>query len=461
MLISKNYLPSHDILDLASEQLRQLILDGSSRGCEAVLESFPELHAERDKVLELIYLEYVLRRDLKADLETQDLVEEYTRRFPEHAEEIVKLLQVDLAFNSLNPDTSQRQSEGFVEGISETVDANEKWGASLGTIGDYRLVDVLGQGGMGIVYRAVQRRLGRAVAIKTIQVTTDLDSSTILRFRKEAELASSLQHPNIAQIYEVGTHNEIPFYSMEYVPAGSLAQFLRDRPLKPELAANLVAVLARAVDYAHSQGVLHRDLKPANILLSPSTRPEAIEIPDSRKASDSKANKHSTESSDRYEPKIVDFGLAIQMSSVGKAQLDPVKGKGRAVGTPAYMAPEQVDPALGMAGPPTDVYALGSILYHALVGRPPFYAATTQETLRQVCQDDPTPPSELQPKIASDLETVCLKCLRKVPSTRYHTAQELADDLQRYLQGKPIQARPTSIPNACTSGVCAIQVSWS
>ncbi len=279
MTVCKNFLPPADNVERASEQLRQLILDGCDRGCESVLESFPELQAERDHVLELIYLEYVLRRDREADLATEDLVDEYIRRFPEHAEEIVKLLQVDIAFNSLNPDSKHRHSEELEDDTDEAGEAGGAWGPALGNIGDYRLVEVLGQGGMGIVYRGVQRRLGRAVAIKTIQVTADLDSATILRFRKEAELASSLQHPNIAQIYEVGTHNEIPFYSMEYVSAGSLAQFLRDRPLKPELAANLVAVLARAVDYAHQQGVLHRDLKPANILLSQALVSKPLRFP--------------------------------------------------------------------------------------------------------------------------------------------------------------------------------------
>jgi eukaryotic-like serine/threonine-protein kinase len=434
-VISKKPIPATEQIDRASEELRALVRRGSSRSCEEVLASYPDLCVDRDSVLELIYLEYVLRQDQGADLESNLLVDDYLQRFPDYAEDIVKLLQVDVAFSSLNT----VGSDPFA--TNETLSSVAKWGPSIGVIGDYRLLEVLGHGGMGVVYRAIQERLGRVVALKTIQATGDIDSAAILRFQREAELASSLQHPNIAQIYEVGTHNELPFYSMEYVSAGSLAQFLRDRPLKPELAASLVAVLARAVDSIHAQGVIHRDLKPANVLLSPSMRPEALEIPDSRKALDSKSGKFTVTSLEKFEPKIVDFGLAIPMPS---NQVEAVNG--RAVGTPSYMSPEQINPAIGVAGPATDVYALGSILYHALVGRPPFCAATTQETLRQVQNDDPISPRNLQPRIAGDLETICLKCLRKNPATRYQSAIDLANDLQRFLLGKPIQARPASFP---------------
>ncbi len=208
-------------------------------------------------------------------------------------------------------------------------------GGTAGRIGEYQLQEVLGQGGMGVVYRAVQARLGRDVAIKTI-ATESVDGAAVARFQKEAELASSLQHPNIAQIYEVGMHRGVPFYSMEYIHGGSLAQFLHDHPLRPDLSARLVAVLGRAIDHAHSRGIIHRDLKPANVLLSPSTRPEALELPNSQRP------RTNSEQVDRYEPKIVDFGLAIQINSKRDAAYSAsamrAGAKGPAIGTPSYMA---------------------------------------------------------------------------------------------------------------------------
>lgn len=440
--MSPQEMSPQDLVDRASDELRTLVLSHQTDACETIFERFPELHSHPDGILEIIYLEYVLRQEANPTEDAASLVSEYTQRFPEYADDIVKLLEVNQAFSSLGLTSSgSHSSPGQLHALGRM-----DWDAPIGRIGEYQLQEVLGQGGMGVVYRAVQARLGRDVAIKTIAAER-VDGAAIARFQKEAELASSLQHPNIAQIYEVGMHCEVPFYSMEYVSGGSLAQFLHDQPLRPDLSARLVAVLGRAIDHAHSRGIIHRDLKPANILLSPSTRPEALELPDARPLAEGKA---SGELVERYEPKIVDFGLAIQISSKQDATHASagrsVSAKGPAIGTPSYMAPEQIEAALGAIGPETDVYALGAILYHALVGRPPFYAASSHETLRQVLHEEPVPPRRLQPRISGDLETICLKCLKKSPATRYASANELANDLQRYLDGKPIQARPAAYP---------------
>ncbi len=229
MAVSKKSSPPADSAERASDLLRELILDGSSRGCEKVLDSFPELQADPDNVLELIYLEYVLRRDHESDLGIEDLVKEYIQRFPEHADEIVKLLQVDMAFNSLNP-ASKHWPEELEDEADESGYTDGASGPTLGTIGDYRLVEVLGQGGMGIVYRGVQKRLGRAVAIKTIQVTADLDSATILRFRKKPNLRPACNIPTSRRSMKSVVTMKFPFILWStYRPAAWLSSCEIDR----------------------------------------------------------------------------------------------------------------------------------------------------------------------------------------------------------------------------------------
>ncbi|MCA9194477.1 MAG: protein kinase [Planctomycetales bacterium] len=416
-------------MERARDELGAYVKSNHRSPCEAVLEDHPTLATEPDYILELIYLEFILRQD--QGLPTEALIAEYLERFPKFYDDIVKLFRVDAAFHNMGVENPTL--EWFSS--ADTIELEE----SIGSIGDYKLVEILGKGGMGVVYRAIQGRLGRAVAIKTI-ADEYLDTLSIARFQKEAELASSLQHPNIAQIYEVGSCNEIPFYSMEYVSGGSLAETLRDQPLRPDLAARLLAVLSRAVHYAHSQNIIHRDLKPGNILLSPSSRPEALDFAEVSIRGTSHTLQSRNSGHIRFEPKIVDFGLAQNI-----AENEPSVSRPRAAGTPSYMAPEQIDAVHGLTGPASDIYALGAILYHALVGRPPFSAATPQETLRQVQFDELVSPRQLQPKIAGDLETICLKCLRKSPQGRYASADLLAQDLQRFLEGKPILARPASV----------------
>ncbi len=271
----------------------------------------------------------------------------------------------------------------------------------------YELFEELGRGGMGIVYRARQVGLDRTVAIKMIRAGAYATPAERARFRAEAEAVARLQHPNIVQVYEVGEHDGQPFFSLEHVDGGSLARELDGAPLPARRAAELVEVLARAVQAAHGRGVVHRDLKPANVLLAR----DGV-------------------------PKVADFGLAKRLDGDGG-----MTQTGALLGTPSYMAPEQAGGTARSAGTAADVYGLGAILYECLTGRPPFKGPTVLDTLDQVRTQDPAPPRLLQPGVPRDLETICLKCLQKAAAHRYPSAGELAADLRRFLDGEPVRAR--------------------
>jgi tRNA A-37 threonylcarbamoyl transferase component Bud32 len=279
----------------------------------------------------------------------------------------------------------------------------------------YDLLGVLGRGGMGVVYKARHQRLNRLVALKMILASGHAGEAELARFRTEAEAVARLRHPGVVQIYDVGEHNGLPYLALEYCEGGSLAGRLAGTPLPPAQAAALVEQLARAVDAAHQQKVIHRDLKPANVLLAGG--------PDTPVG--------------QLIPKVTDFGLAKKLDEAsGLTQSNAI------LGTPSYMAPEQAGGKGKQVGPAADIYALGAILYECLTGRPPFRAATTMDTVLQVLNDEPVPPSQLQPKTPRDLETICLRCLHKEPRRRYPTAAALAEDLRRYQAGEPIVARP-------------------
>lgn len=273
--------------------------------------------------------------------------------------------------------------------------------------GDYAVICRLGEGGMGVVYKAEQRDLNRIVALKMLRSGSLASESEIKRFRAEARAAANLQHPNVVAIHEVGEEGGQLFFSMDYVEGESLAQMVRRAPLAPERAAGYVKTIAEAIHYAHLRGVLHRDLKPANVLID---------------AND--------------QPRITDFGLAKYYESDSD-----LTASGAVLGTPSYMPPEQAAGGGGRVGPASDVYSLGAILYDLLTGRPPFRADTPVETLRQVLDSEPAPLRLINPNIPRDLETICLKCLSKMPGRRYGTAQELVEDLGRFLNEEPIRAR--------------------
>jgi tetratricopeptide (TPR) repeat protein len=278
----------------------------------------------------------------------------------------------------------------------------------IGRLGPYGVVKVLGKGGMAVVLLASQQQPRRQVAIKVI--LEGISGSGLQRFRSEADVVARLRHPHIVQIYQVGEHHDRPYFVMEYLEGGSLAQKLANSPLTPRAAAELAAALAGAMQYAHDQGVLHRDLKPSNILLTADGQ-----------------------------PRISDFGLAKQTKADPDLATQQRTQSGAILGTPAYMPPEQASSQ--PVGPAADVYALGAILYECLTGRPPFRAATMLATLEQVRSQEPVPPGRLQPGLPRDLETICLKCLAKEFTKRYATALELAEDLRRWHAGQPIRAR--------------------
>jgi WD40 repeat protein/serine/threonine protein kinase len=309
-------------------------------------------------------------------------------------------------------------------------DPDEAWPDLSG----YEVVEVLGRGGMGLVYKARQQKLNRWVALKMLRGGKYAEPERRARFRAEAQAVAQLQHPNIVQIYEVGESDGLPYLVLELVEGGSLAQRIQDGPWAVDQAAQLLETLARAAHFAHQHGVIHRDLKPANILLESVVRsPWSV-----AKEPGPSTTSYGLRTTDYgLTPKITDFGLAKQLD-VDANQTNT----GVVVGTPGYMAPEQAEGRTKDVGPATDVHALGIILYELLTGRPPFQGASTLQTLEQVRHHEPVPPRRLQPGVPRDLETICLKCLNKEPQRRYASAQDLAEDLRRLREGRAIKARP-------------------
>jgi serine/threonine protein kinase len=321
--------------------------------------------------------------------------------------------------------------------------AADPWAAALPpampAVTGYELLGEVGRGGMGVVYKARQIALHRLVALKMHRASAHATESELARFRAEAEAVARLQHPNIVQIFEVGQHDGLPYFSLEFCDGGSLAARVHGRPLPPREAAALVETLARAVHAAHERGIVHRDLKPANILLA-RTGPGAPDQTDAaREVSPAGAL-------ERYTLKITDFGVAKQFR--GAPEADGPAGlteSGLVVGTPSYMAPEQARSQRQAIGPAADVYALGAILYECLTGRPPFQGPTPLETLQLVVREEPVAVRQLQPRCPRDLETICHTCLHKEPARRYASAAALAEDLRHYQAAEPIEARPVGV----------------
>jgi eukaryotic-like serine/threonine-protein kinase len=280
---------------------------------------------------------------------------------------------------------------------------------TLPDVPGYEILCRLGRGGMGVVYKARHQKLNRIVALKMILAGEHADADRLARFHVEAEAVARLRHPNIVEIYDIGLANGMPYFALEYLSGGSLKQLFQQGPLPPQLSAELLATLAQAIHTAHLAGIVHRDLNPTNVLL----------------AEDGTV-------------KITDFGVAKRREAPTQTKV------GHIIGTPAYMAPEQAKGESESVGPVSDVYALGAILYEALTGQPPFQGKTVMQILRKVQNDDPVPPRQLAARVPADLETVCLKALRKEPKERYATAQEFADELDRFLHDEPVRARPLS-----------------
>ena len=368
---------------------------------EDYLKEFADLLGDPEVLLDLIYHEVIVREEFG----DAPGLEEYLDRFPQFARQLGDQFELHAALND-----TQWLDKGGATGLDPVTTLANAGRAASGawpSIPGYELIRELGRGGMGVVYLAWQTGLNRLTALKMILAGDFTRMRDRVRFCNEAEAVARLEHPNLVRIYEIGEQDGRPYFSMEYVPGGSLAHALRSTPLPPGKAAALAQTLARAAHAVHERAVVHRDLTPNNVLLGADG-----------------------------DPKIVDFGLAKLV--VGGADQTE---SGDILGTPSYMAPEQAGGRSKEVGPAADVYALGAILYEMLTGRPPFKAETPLETLLQVVNHDPVAPRRLQPKLPRDLETVCLKCLEKDPTKRYATAQAFADDLARFLAGEPILAR--------------------
>ena len=297
------------------------------------------------------------------------------------------------------------------EELEQSQLSNENGAQNLRDLGDYELLEEIGRGAQGVVYRARQKSLNRLVALKIIGLGHWATKAHVKRFRLEAEAAARLDHPFIVPIHEIGQSNGSCYFSMQLVEGGQLDQVVKREPMPSRPAAELIAKLARTVHHAHQRGILHRDIKPGNILL------------------DAKGDPH-----------LTDFGLARLLETESS-----VTRTTEALGTPSYMAPEQARGDNAQLSSATDVYGLGAVLYQLLTGYPPFLGDTTYETIRLVLDTDPRQPRLLNPKVDRDLATICLKCLEKDPKQRYPSALALAEDLEHWLRDEPTQARRAGI----------------
>jgi outer membrane protein assembly factor BamB/tRNA A-37 threonylcarbamoyl transferase component Bud32 len=366
--------------------------------------------AAREQRLQEVLLPYLQALDAGQAPDRQKLL----RQHPDLADELEAFFTLQQRLKRMMNSASPSSATGQVSESSEAETiAPGATGASpaplekVRSFGDYELLEEIARGGMGVVYKARQVSLNRLVALKMIlagQLASEVD---VQRFYREAQTAANLQHPHIVAIHEVGQHGGQHYFSMDYVEGHSLADAIREGPLPTARAARYLKTVAEAIHYAHQQGTLHRDLKPSNVLL------------------------------DRFDqPRVTDFGLAKRTTNDAA-----LTATGAVLGTPSYMPPEQASAQSGEIGPASDVYSLGAVLYELVAGRPPFRAATPLDTLLQVLESEPAPPRLLNPGVERDLETIILKCLAKEPTRRYASAQDLADDLQAFLEGKPIKAR--------------------
>ncbi|HEX3999816.1 MAG TPA: serine/threonine-protein kinase [Pirellulales bacterium] len=334
-------------------------------------------------------------------------LDETVAAHPDLADELRELWGAVMLADAVASHVSDAKEAAISPSQAPTVALSTPRVALPARLGDYELLEELGRGGMGVVYRARQISLDRIVAVKMIlrgQLATAADRA---RFRAEAEAAAKLDHPNIVPVYEVGDLDGQPYFSMKFVAGTTLARQLADGPLEPREAAALLVPVAKAIHFAHRHGLLHRDLKPSNILID-----------------------------DEGQPHVTDFGLAKRITDQHGPTLT-----GAIVGTPSYMSPEQADGRRGVIGPASDVYSLGTILYQMLTGRPPFQTASPVDTLLMVLEQDPVPPRMLNARADRDLEMIALKCLQKPAQLRYPSAERLAADLNAYLSGEPVSAR--------------------
>ncbi|HZU38081.1 MAG TPA: protein kinase, partial [Gemmataceae bacterium] len=390
----------------ACTELDRRLRRGEPCRAEHLFASLPNLAHAEESALELIYTEFVIREELGEQVSAG----EFFRRFPQWHDALVRQFEVHAALHDTN--LSRASPTAPTETPLEEASSPAALVLPPKQIGPYEIIREVGRGAMGVVYQAQHRLLRRTVALKMVLASTHTGATALTRFQTEAEAAARLHHPNIVQVYDVGTFEGRPYLALEYIEGGSLAAQLTGQPQQPRQAAQLLHTLATAVAYAHRRGVVHRDLKPGNVLLEEHSRAA----------------------------KISDFGLAKVLDRPGS----PTES-GVIFGTPSYMAPEQAAGQNREVGAAADVYALGAILYELLTGRPPFRAENVLTTLQQVASEEPVPPERLQADLPRDLATICLKCLEKDPGQRYVSAAALAADLRRFLDGEPIVARPSNL----------------
>ncbi len=355
----------------------------------------PDNSEERDQRLEAVIADYIRACETGSVPNRGEIL----KRYPEFADELRQFFGQHDRMNQI-----AAPIRGFGDALAEAVGP----GQQLSYVGNYELLEEIARGGMGVVYKARQTTLGRIVAVKMIVSGRLASEQDVQRFQVEAQAAAGLQHSNIVSIHEVGQHEGWHYFSMDYVEGRDLSKILRENLLSAKQAATYVRQMAEAIHYAHERGILHRDLKPSNILI---------------------------DSHDQV--RITDFGLAMCVEGS-----NDLTRTGQIVGTPSYMPPEQAQANRSLIGPGSDVYSLGAVLYECLTGRAPFRADSVLKTIEQVIHAEAASPRTLNAAIPRDLETICLKCLEKEPNRRYGTAQLLADDLQRFLIGEPIIARP-------------------
>jgi tetratricopeptide (TPR) repeat protein len=368
---------------------------------ETYLRLHTKLTTQSPLAFDVIYGEYMLRESLGE----RPSAEEFLWRFPEFADRFRRQLELHAALADEMADARTMSDARSPRRDDFEFTRNHGYGPS---IPGFLILEELGRGSMGAVYKAEQLSLNRLVALKIIHAGIYGRPDTAGRFRTEAEAVARFQHPNIVQIHEVGEYDGLGYLALEYVAGGSLHSKLAGTPQDPIEAARLLETLATVTHYAHERGIVHRDLKPANVVLT-----------------------------EDGVPKITDFGVAKLLEEDHAHSLT-----GMILGTPSYMAPELARGDRGNVTPAVDIYSLGAVLYECLTGRPPFKGATPLSTLEQATSQDPLPPARFHRHIPRDLETICLECLEKEPRSRYPTALALAEDLRRFLDGRPVLARP-------------------
>jgi len=417
-------------LRLACTELERRLHAGEDCRVETIIDRNPALASDPNCTIELIYTEYVIRESL-GQKPSQD---EFLARFPQWRDRLIRQFQIH---ELLSGD----------EELDSPVSVESPITPHPRLIADhYEVLDKIGQGAMGVVYRVLDRQLNRVVALKQIRNTAS--ANALSRFRQEAEKMAQLEHPNIVRVYAVGDEKGLPFFSMELAPGGNLTQLIRGNAQPPDMAAQMVETLARAMYYAHKQNIIHRDLKPSNVVLTAAMEP---------KITDFGLAKTVKEWASESQAEELGGGVGREAWTVEREEMsetphaprltphdshNPLTQTGMVLGTPAYMAPEQAAGRTDEIGPRTDVYALGTILYEMLTGRAPFQGTSPMDLIQQVQDQDPRPPRVFNRKLDAELEAVCLKCLEKKPSRRYPSADSLAEDLRRWQRGDRTQAQP-------------------